>query len=376
MKLIHLSDLHLGKRVYEYSMLEDQEFILRQILNVIDREKPDGVILAGDIYDKSIPPAEAVSLFDDFLVGLARRKLETFVISGNHDSAERIAFGSRIMEAGGVHLSPVYKGNIAPVTLEDEYGPVNFYLLPFLKPVQVRKYNEEAEVGTYTDALKLVVDKMGVNPSERNVLVTHQFVTGATRSESEDVSVGGSDNVDASVFADFDYVALGHLHSPQNCGSQKVRYCGTPLKYSFSEANDTKSVTVVELAGKGELTVRTVPLKAKRDLVELRGKYMELMLRSFYEGTTYQEDYVHITLTDEEDIPDAIGLLRTVYHNLMKLNYDNKRTRSNAVISADAAVETKSPFELFADFYQLQNNQPMSDGQASHVKELIENVFG
>ncbi len=376
MKLIHLSDLHLGKRVYEYSMLEDQEFILRQILNVIDQEKPDGVILAGDIYDKSIPPAEAVSLFDDFLVGLAKRKLETFVISGNHDSAERIAFGSRIMEAGGVHLSPVYKGNIAPVTLEDEYGPVNFYLLPFLKPVQVRKYNEDAEVGTYTDALKLVVDKMGVNPAERNVLVTHQFVTGATRSESEDVSVGGSDNVDASVFADFDYVALGHLHSPQNCGSQKVRYCGTPLKYSFSEANDTKSVTVVELAGKGELTVRTVPLKAKRDLVELKGKYMELMLKSFYEGTTYQEDYVHITLTDEEDIPDAIGLLRTVYHNLMKLNYDNKRTRSNAVISADAAVETKSPFELFADFYQLQNNQPMSDGQASHVKELIENVFG
>ena len=376
MKLIHLSDLHLGKRVYEYSMLEDQEFILRQILNVIDREKPDGVILAGDIYDKSIPPAEAVSLFDDFLVGLARRKLETFVISGNHDSAERIAFGSRIMEAGGVHLSPVYKGSIAPVTLEDEYGPVNFYLLPFLKPVQVRKYNEDAEVGTYTDALKLVVDKMGVNPAERNVLVTHQFVTGATRSESEDVSVGGSDNVDASVFADFDYVALGHLHSPQNCGSQKVRYCGTPLKYSFSEAKDTKSVTVVELAGKGELTVRTVPLKAKRDLVELKGKYMELMLRSFYEGTTYQEDYVHITLTDEEDIPDAIGLLRTVYHNLMKLNYDNKRTRSNAVISADAAVETKSPFELFADFYQLQNNQPMSDAQASHVKELIENVFG
>ena len=376
MKLIHLSDLHLGKRVYEYSMLEDQEYILRQILNVIDQEKPDGVILAGDIYDKSIPPAEAVSLFDDFLVGLAKRRLEIFVISGNHDSAERIAFGSRIMEAGGVHLSPVYKGSITPVPLEDEYGPVNFYLLPFLKPVQVRKYNEDAEVGTYTDALKLVIDRMGVNTAERNVLVTHQFVTGATRSESEDISVGGSDNVDASVFADFDYVALGHIHSPQNCGSQRIRYCGTPLKYSFSEAKDTKSVTVVELAGKGELNVRTVPLKAKRDLVELKGRYMELMLKSFYEGTTYQEDYVHITLTDEDDIPDAIGLLRTVYHNLMKLNYDNKRTQSNAVIPADAAVETKSPYELFSDFYQLQNNQPMSDGQAAHIKEMIENVFG
>ena len=376
MKLIHLSDLHLGKRVYEYSMLEDQEYILRQILNVIDQEKPDGVILAGDIYDKSIPPAEAVSLFDDFLVGLAKRRLEIFVISGNHDSAERIAFGSRIMEAGGVHLSPVYKGSIAPVTLQDAYGPVNFYLLPFLKPVQVRKYNEDAEVGTYTDALKLVIDGMGVNTAERNVLVTHQFVTGATRSESEDISVGGSDNVDASVFADFDYVALGHIHSPQNCGSQRIRYCGTPLKYSFSEAKDTKSVTVVELAGKGELNVRTVPLKAKRDLVELKGRYMELMLKSFYEGTTYQEDYVHITLTDEDDIPDAIGLLRTVYHNLMKLNYDNKRTQSNAVIPADAAVETKSPYELFSDFYQLQNNQPMSDGQSAHIKEMIENVFG
>lgn len=376
MKLIHLSDLHLGKRVYEYSMLEDQEYILRQILNVIDQEKPDGVILAGDIYDKSIPPAEAVSLFDDFLVGLAKRRLEIFVISGNHDSAERIAFGSRIMEAGGVHLSPVYKGSIAPVTLKDAYGPVNFYLLPFLKPVQVRKYNEDAEVGTYTDALRLVIDKMEVNPAERNVLVTHQFVTGATRSESEDVSVGGSDNVDALVFADFDYVALGHLHSPQNCGSQKIRYCGTPLKYSFSEANDTKSVTVVELADKGELTVRTVPLKPKRDLVELKGKYNDLMLKSFYDGTTYQEDYVHITLTDEDDIPDAIGRLRIVYHNLMKLNYDNKRTQRNAVISADAAVETKSPYELFSDFYLLQNNQPMSDGQAAHMKELIESVFG
>lgn len=376
MKLIHLSDLHLGKRVYEYSMLEDQEFILRQILNIIDQEKPDGVILAGDIYDKSVPPAEAVSLFDDFLAGLAKRKTAVFVISGNHDSAERIAFGARIMEVGGVHLSPVYKGNIAPVILQDDYGPVNFYLLPFLKPVQVRKFNEDAEVGTYTDALKLVIDKMELNPAERNVLITHQFVTGAKRSESEDISVGGSDNVDASVFADFDYVALGHIHSPQNCGSKKVRYCGTPLKYSFSEAKDTKSVTVAELAGKGELNVRTIPLKPKRDIVELKGQYMDLMLKSFYEGTTYQEDYVHITLTDENDIPDAIGLIRTVYHNLMKLDYDNNRTRSNAVILADAAAETKSPFELFGDFYRLQNNGPMSEEQSVHVKEMIESVFG
>ncbi len=370
MKLIHLSDLHLGKRVYEYSMLEDQEFILKRILNVADEEKPDGVIIAGDVYDKSVPSAEAVALFDEFLVQLAKRKLEVFVISGNHDSAERIAFGARLMDASGIHMSPVYSGAVAPFSMKDEYGTVSIYLLPFIKPAHVRRYYDE-EISSYTDALETAVSHMEIDREERNILVTHQFVTGARRSESEEVSVGGTDNVDARVFEPFDYVALGHLHSPQSCGRETIRYCGTPLKYSFSEARDSKSVTVVELAEKGKVSLRTVPLVPKRDLVELKGTYSELTLKAFYENTTWQEDYTHITLTDEEDVPDAIGKLRTVYHRLMKLDYDNRRTRAAAEIGGAEDVETKSPFELFAEFYALQNNQPMSEEQEKHMRELI-----
>ena len=374
MKLIHLSDIHLGKRVNEYSMIEDQEYILKRIINIVDDEMPDGVIIAGDVYDKSVPSAEAVQLFDDFLVRLAKRKIEVFVISGNHDSPERIAFASRIMDASGIHMSPVYTGEIVPISMHDEYGEVTVYMLPFVKPVNVRRFCED-EITTYTEAVKHAVLKMNINPDNRNVLVTHQFVTGARRSESEEISVGGTDNVDAGVFDDFDYVALGHIHFPQNCGSDKIRYCGTPLKYSFSEARDKKSVTVVEIAEKGNVTYRTVELVPKHDLVELKGTYAELTLKSFYENTTWQDDYTHITLTDEEDVPDAIGKLRTVYRRLMKLDYDNKRTRSNAEISGAADVESKSPLELFSDFYALQNNQLMNEEQTVFMQELIQNIW-
>lgn len=374
-KLIHLSDLHLGKRVNEYSMTEDQAFILKRILNIIDTERPDGVLIAGDVYDKSVPSAEAVSLFDEFLSQLARRNRKVFVISGNHDSPERIAFGARILDASGIYLSPVYGGRIEPVCLEDDYGEIRFYLLPFVKPAHVRPWHRDAEILTHADAVKTVIDDMHIDPEKRNVLVAHQFVTGASRSESEEISVGGADNVDAEVFAAFDYVALGHIHSPQNCGAPNLRYCGTPLKYSFSEAKDQKSVTVVEFREKGDLSVRTVPLTPLHDLVELKGTYEELTLRAFYEHTGWQEDYTHITLTDEEDIPDAIGKLRTVYHRLMKLDYDNKRTRSDAVIFADSEVEKKTPYELFADFYELQNNQPMSAEQADYIRDLIEKTW-
>lgn len=375
MKLVHLSDLHLGKRVNEYSMLEDQEYILKKILAVIESEKPNAVIIAGDVYDKSVPSADAVSLFDDFLVSLAKLRQEVFVISGNHDSPERIAFGSRIMDAGGIHMSPVYSGRIVPIRLEDEYGEVNIYMLPFVKPVHVRRFHEDAEITSYTDAIRCAIEDMNVDTAKRNVLVTHQFVTGASRSESEEISVGGTDNVDAEAFEPFDYVALGHIHSPQNCGSHSIRYCGTPLKYSFSEAKDQKSVTVVELMEKGTVSYKTIDLIPRHDLVELKGTYEKLTLRSFYENTTWQEDYTHITLTDEEDVPDAIGKLRAVYHRLMKLDYDNKRTRTNAVILSDADVETKTPYELFADFYELQNNQPMGDDQSTYMKDLIENIW-
>lgn len=374
MRFIHLSDLHLGKRVNEYSMLEDQEYILREIIRVIDDTKPDGVIIAGDVYDKSIPSAEAVQLFDDFLTRLSRRALQVFVISGNHDSPERLSFASRLIEQSGIHISQIYSGEILPHTMTDEHGEVRVYLLPFVKPTQVRRFFED-EIESYTDAMRCAVAHMNVDPTCRNVLVTHQFVTGASRSDSEDISVGGTDNVDVTVFENFDYVALGHIHGAQNCTSDRVRYCGTPLKYSFSEARDIKSVTVVDLGAKGELTVSTVPLVPMRDMVEIKGSYDEIMLKSFYENTTYQNDYTHIILTDEEDIIDAIGKLRTVYHNLMKIDYDNRRTRSTAQPGDVADVEKRSPLDLFAEFYETQNNQPISDEQRAFVTKLIEQIW-
>lgn len=375
MKLIHLSDLHLGKRVNEFSMLEDQQYILAEILQIIDRERPDGVLIAGDVYDKPVPSADAVALLDDFLVRLAKRELHIFVISGNHDSPERMAFGGRLMEASGVYLAPVYGGAVQPTTLTDEYGPVDFYLLPFVKPAHVRRCFPEREIATYTDALSAAVEAMQVDQTRRNVLLTHQFVTGAARCESEEVSVGGADNVDASVFVPFDYVALGHLHSPQRVGRETVRYCGTPLKYSFSEVKHQKSVTVVELGAKGSVTVNTVPLIPKRDLVELRGTYQELTFRGFYEGTSYQEDYVHIILTDEEDIPDAVSKLRIIYPNLMKLDYDNKRVRAGIQMDGGSDVQRKDPLELLEEFYEKQNGRPMGEEQRTFARELMDRIW-
>ena len=374
MKCIHLSDLHLGKRVNEFSMLEDQKYILREILAVVDREAVDAVILAGDIYDKAVPPAEAVEVFDEFLYALSCRKLQVFVISGNHDSPERIAFGGRMMAPSGIHLSPVYSGKTECVVMRDEWGEVAVYLLPFVKPAHVRRYFPEREIESYTDAMAAVVESMEVDTAKRNLLVTHQFVTGALRSDSEYVSVGGTDNVDVSVFDPFDYVALGHIHGPQKMGRETVRYCGTPLKYSFSEAGHKKSVTVVELREKGTVELRTVELHPRRDLREIRGTYMELMDRRNYGGTA-TEDYLHITLTDEEDVTDAIGKLRTVYPNLMKLDYDNTRTRRSMEITAAEQVERKSPLELFAELYEKQNNRPMGQEQLRFSQELIEKIW-
>ena len=375
MKFIHLSDLHLGKRVNEFSMLEDQRCILAEILRIIDEERPDGVLIAGDVYDKSVPSAEAVALLDDFLVRLAKRDLQIFLISGNHDSAERMAFGGRLMEGSGVHLAPVYDGRVEPIVLTDGHGPVKVYLLPIIKPAHVRRCFPEREISTYTEALSAAIEAMGVDQAERNVLVTHQFVTGAARCDSEEVTVGGTDNVDVSVFAPFDYVALGHLHGPQTVGRATVRYCGTPLKYSFSEAGQQKSVTVVELGPKGTVTVGTVPLTPLRDLAELRGTYEELTFRGFYEGTSYQQDYVHITLTDEEDIPDAARKLQIIYPNLMKLDYDNKRTRAGLRLDGAEDAEHKSPLELLEEFYEKQNGQPMGGEQRDFAREWMERIW-
>lgn len=373
MKFVHLSDLHLGKRVNGYSMIEDQKYILLKILNVIDEQKAEAVVIAGDVYDKPIPPTEAVQLFDDFLFRLVERNLQILVISGNHDSPERIAFGSRFMDKSGVHMSQVYNGKNDLVELNDKYGKVNFYMLPFVKPSNVRRFFEDEEINTYTDAVRVAVSHMNVNKKARNVVITHQFVTGAQRSESETIAVGGTDNVDSYVFDDFDYVALGHIHGPQNVGKNTVRYCGTPLKYSFSEISHKKSVTVVEMKEKGNVKVSTVELTPKLDMREIKGTYEELTFKKNYENTN-TEDYLHIILTDEEDVADAVAKLRCVYPNLMKLDYDNTRTRNSFALTQAEETEKKSDTELLSEFFEKQNGKPLSDEQLEYAANLFEQI--
>lgn len=374
MKIMHLSDLHIGKKVNEYSMLQDQIYILKEILRIIDNEKVETVIIAGDVYDRSLPPNEALELFDEFLYQLSGRNVNVFVISGNHDSPERISYGGRMMTENKIFLSPVYDGNVKPISLNDDYGEVNFYLLPFVRPADIRRYFPDENIENYTDAVKVAIDNMNVDFSERNILVTHQFVTGAELSESEDIIVGGTDNVSGEVFDGFDYVALGHIHREQTVGKDNIRYCGTPLKYSFSEAKNIKSVTILDFNDKGNIEYSKIPLTPFRDMREIRGTYYELTLKSNYESTN-TEDYLHITLTDEEDIPDAIGKLRSIYPNIMKLDYDNLRTRGSGTVDAIENIESKSPFELFADLFKQQNNQDMSEEQEEIMRNLIDKIW-
>ncbi len=374
MKLIHLSDLHLGKRVNEFSMLEDQAYILEEILKIIDAEQPDSVLIAGDVYDKSVPSAEAIKLCSTFLLSLAERKLQVFLSSGNHDSAERLAFVRELIDISGIHISPVYDGTLQPFTLTDSHGAVDIYMLPFVKPAHVRHYFEAASIESYTDAVRTALEQISLDPTHRNVLLAHQFVTGSQACDSEEISVGGTENVDASVFDGFDYVALGHLHGPQKVAPH-IRYCGTPLKYSFSEVNHKKSVTVVELGEKGTVDIRTVPLTPKRELLKLRGTFDELTEKAYYESTVYPQSYVSITLTDEEELPDVIGTLRQIYPFMMQLSYDNARTRSTRILQADADIQEKTPLRAFSELYESQNGQPMSPEQEGFLRELIESIW-
>lgn len=416
MKFIHLADLHIGKRVNAFPMLEDQRYILKQILTILREEQPDGgVILAGDIYDKAIPSAEAVELFDEFLTQLAALRLRVFIIAGNHDSPERIAFGNRLMDRSGIYLSPVYDGHVKRITCPDSAAsvtlsaanavdlnagthsvesastsaaastcpPVDVYLLPFLKPANVRRFYPEETIESYTDAMRVAIAHMDIDPTHRNLLVTHQFVTGASRSDSEDISVGGSDNVDASVFAPFDYVALGHLHGPQQMGEEGgplIRYAGTPLKYSFSEARHHKSVTVVGIGekkadGTTDVCIGTRELRPLHDMREIRGSYEELTLRANYEGTA-TDDYIHVTLTDEIEVPDAARHLQVIYPNLMKLDYDNARTRGQGSERLELEqLEEKSPLDLFSELFEKQNHKEMTEEQARYVQAQMEKIW-
>lgn len=372
MKLFHLSDLHIGKRVNEFSMIEDQKYILTQILYVADQEKPDGILISGDVYDRTIPTAEAVQVFDAFLTRLSEQKIPAFIISGNHDSAERLAFGSSLMGKSGIYFSKVYDGTVEKIPMQDAYGTVWIYLLPFLRPSTIRHALPERaeEVQSAADAVRIALEQTKIDEKERNVLLAHQFVTGAKRCDAEELQVGDVDQIPAELFALFEYVALGHIHSPQKVGRETVRYCGAPLKYAFSEAGQEKSITVVELKEKGSVDLRTIPLKPLHDLRKIRGTYLEVTAKSFYENRDC-EDYLQVTLTDEEDVPDGMAKLRTIYPNLMRLEYDNKRTRSNAEVRAAERVEEKSELELFQEFYELQNNQSMTEVQEQFVEELL-----
>lgn len=376
MKFMHLADLHLGKRVNEFSMLEDQKYTLEQVLNLIDEESIDGVFIAGDIYDRQVPSIEAVRLCDDFLTSLSKRHVPVYLISGNHDSIERISFGARLMEGSGIHMATEYDGEVDVVTAEDEYGAIDIYLLPFLKPAQVRAvWGEEAEnIKTYQDALSFVIGKMTRNENRRSILLAHQFVTGGAVCESEEHAVGGLDQVDAACFDGFDYVALGHLHGAQNTGRESVRYAGTLLKYSFSEVNHKKSVTFVELREKGRVDIHTRPISPLHEMRQVRGSYAEVTNKLNYENTDTR-DYVHITLTDEEDIFDAVGKLRAIYPNLMKLSYDNTRTRRGESVAVSGDEERKDPLTLTEELFVMQNNKPMSDEQRGYMQEMISKVW-
>ena len=374
MKFFHLSDLHLGKRVNEFSLLEDQWDILQKIVVLAKENKPDVVFIAGDVYDKSMPIVEAVQLLDRFLVWLNELGITVFIVSGNHDNAERVAFGAELLKNSNVHIVQSYNGKIAPVTLSDRYGDIKIWMLPHLKPSLVRRHFPEKDVVTYSDAISAALSNANLDISERNVLIAHQFVTGAITSESEEISVGGSENIDGSIFNEFDYVALGHIHRPQQIGRETLRYSGTPLKYSFSEASHTKSVTVVDMDSKGKITITELPLAPLRDMREIRGTYNEIMNRNSYRSTN-TEDYVHIVLTDEQDEPDAMAKLRNVYPNLMRLEYDNRRTQAASSLEIVASTKKKTPSQLFGELFEMQNGRMMSEDQSKYVTNLFNEIW-
>lgn len=375
---MHLADLHLGKRVNGFSMMEDQEYILNRILEIMEEEQPDGLLIAGDVYDKTIPPAEAVRLMDDFLTAVAAKHVPVFLISGNHDSAERVAFGHQLMQGSGIWISPVYDGTIRHHTLEDRWGEVNIYLIPFLRPSVVRSFFPDVEIEDYTDALRTIIEDLQVDTSRRNVVLAHQFVTAAgalpETCDSEQLSVGGLDRVDGSVFSPFDYTALGHLHGPQRVGSETIRYAGSPLKYSFSELHQKKSVTVAELRAKGETEIRQIPLQPRREMIELRGTFEEILEEARKKGEL-QTDYYHMILTDETDVVDALSRLREYYPNIMLLDYDNRRTRSQKEVEQLDRVEERTPGELFAALYEQQNGQEIDSDRKEYLDGLIREIW-
>ena len=373
MRLAHISDLHLGKKLDRYPLIEDQRHILRQIVDIAVGQKCDGILIAGDIYDKSMPSAESVKLLDDFLYDLTNAGLPAYIISGNHDSAERVNYGSGILARAGLYISADFDGRLSLCKAEDEYGEVDIYMLPFIKPAHVRKKYPDAQINDYTDMMRTVIENSGVDFSKRCILMCHQFITGASTCDSEYLSVGTLDNIDAKVLEGFDYVALGHIHSPQNVGNN-IRYCGTPLKYSSSESEHIKSVTLIDLCEKGNVNVSTVPLVPLHDLRCLRGNFDELISKEFTDKLD-PDDYYYITLTDDRDIPNVLRQLRAVYKNFVSMKFDNSRTRAAANVKREVQADKKTPFELMESLYLQQNGMEMTDEQADYIKGLIDSIW-
>ena len=362
MKLLHIADLHLGKTLNDVSFLEDQVYALDQIAGIAMQEHADAVLIAGDVYQKASPPSEAMAVFDRFITQLVSRNIRVFIISGNHDSSQRISYFSSLIRESGVHVSERFEGKLQQIGLKDEYGPLTIHLLPFLKPSQVRRWLPERKITSYQDAVEAVLQESPIDPRTRNVLLCHQFITGSETSDSEEKAVGGLDNIDASVFQAFDYVALGHIHKPQRMTRDTLRYAGSPLKYSFSEVNHRKSVTLVTLCEKGDISLKTVPIVPLHDMRLVDGMLSDLM------RMPYSEDYVWVTVHDELVPPDARLSLTTVFPNLMKFTVSNSRTKYDVDVLARESMENKSVAELFSDFYRLQNNdQPPGE---AHMKVL------
>ena len=381
MKILHLADMHLGKILREQSLIEDQEYCLKQIIENIKKEKIDIVLISGDVYDKSIPSLDAVNLLNWFLKVLIKNlNKKVFIIAGNHDSKDRLGFGSEILENDGLYIESKYTGRLKKVILEDEYGELNIYMLPFVKPAEIKNYFEE-EITTYNDAVNKIIEKEDIDTTKRNIIMVHQFVTSGTfepeRSESEQLSLGGSENVDVSNFDKFDYVAIGHIHRPQRIGRDTARYSGTMLKYSFSEVNHKKTLTILDYKGKENLRMEFKEIFPLRDLREIKGPIANLISKEVVESAN-KNDYIKAIITDEEEVFDALGQLRRVYPNILKLEVKNSKTDSG-IDDQEASLETirsKSELELFNEFYQMQNNNELNDEQIDIMKKIILEVKG
>ena len=365
MKLLHLGDLHLGKSLGEFDLIEDQKYILNQILDLIVQESVDAVLIAGDVYDKSIPSEAATRLLDTFLSQLAAKNVKTFMISGNHDSDDRLNYGSKLFVSNQIYISAVYDGHLNQYVINDGETEVHVYLLPFVKASQVKHYFPEAEIATYEDAVRVIIDTADINKEKCNVLVAHQFVAG----KGEDPALGGSEGagtqsvglvekIGYNCFDKFDYVALGHIHSPQRVGRDEVRYSGSPLKYSLSEVNNEKSVPVITISGKKDISIDLFPLKPMRNMRHIKGKMEDLLNKANVKSS---EDFIYATLTDEDIINDAMGIFQQTYPNTVKIDYDNSHTREIEQVDISKIAQNKSFSELISDFYRLMYQCEISD---------------